>query len=152
MALPGIRIYVTTLIRYKQYGYIYEVDFPRGIKRKVAVRNQTSVAKHGGPHGLAWLGDTLVTGTYDDVRFYSQDLQLQSSFSHPFLSGVHGLSTDGENVWVSSCNNEAVICFDRNGHVQDLHFLVEHEGLMRRVCREPASVDRSIDFCEKRKP
>jgi hypothetical protein len=35
MALTDISVYVTTLIRYKQHGYIYEVDFPRGIKKKL---------------------------------------------------------------------------------------------------------------------
>lgn len=152
MNAENITIYVTTLIRYKEYGYIYKVDFPHGVKNKITVRNRTSVAKHGGPHGLAWLDDVLVTGTYDDIRFYDQDLTLQSSFSHPFLSGVHGISVDADHVWVSSCNNEAVICFDRSGNVQDLHFLVEHEDLMERVGRRPIAVDRSIDFREKREP
>jgi len=152
MIAEDTTLYVTTLIRYKEYGYIYEVDFPRGVKNKIAVRNRTSVAKHGGPHGLAWLDDSLVTGTYDDIRFYGRDLKLQSSFSHPFLSGVHGISVAAGNVWVSSCNNEAVICFDREGQVQDLHFLVEHEDLMERAGRKPIAVDRSIDFREKREP
>ena len=152
MISKKISIYVTTLIRYKQYGYIYDVSFPEGIQDKVQVRNQTEVAQHGGPHGLDWAGQLLVTGTYDDIRFYNKRIELINKFTHKFISGVHGISVHEGKVWVSSCNNEAVMCFGSNGSLEEVHFLEENEKLMSLLRKDPVSVSRTTDYRNQQRP
>ena len=152
MTKRSINIYVTTLIRYKQYGYIYDVDFPNCIQNRIQVKNRTHIAQHGGPHGLAHSDDLLVTGTYDDIRVYDRNLNLVSKFTHKFLSGVHGLSVKESKVWVSSCNNEAVLCFSLDGSLEEVHFLEENKKLMSLIGKEPVSVSRTTDYREQQRP
>lgn len=152
MIKENINIYVTTLIRYKQYGYIYDVDFPNCIRNRAQVRNRTQVAQHGGPHGLGRSNDLLVTGTYDDIRIYDKHLNLVGKFTHNFLSGVHGLNVKEGKVWVSSCNNEAVLCFSLDGDLDEVHFLEENPKLMGLIGKKPVSVSRTTDYREQQRP
>ena len=125
-------VYVTTLVRYRSHGWLYKIDYARKIileRRKIA--SDGVQAKHGGPHGLSWLGDLLVTGTYSDIRFYDPALEEQGRFTSPLLSGVHGLSVNEDRIWVSSCNNENVICFDRKGKVLEVFALRENKELAK---------------------
>lgn len=147
-----ISIYVTTLIRYKQYGYIYNVSFPKRIQDKVEVKNQTEIAQHGGPHGLDWSEHLLVTGTYDDVRFYNRSIELVNRFTHKFISGVHGISVYEGKVWVSSCNNEAVMCFSSSGRLEEVHFLEENKNLMGLLGKDIVSVSRITDYRNQQRP
>ncbi|MEO1701538.1 MAG: hypothetical protein AAFR71_05740 [Pseudomonadota bacterium] len=111
-------VYVTSLVRYKPYGWLYKVDYhQKKIIARRKINSDNSLAKHGGPHGLASIGDTLVTGTYSDILFFDGDLKERGRFASPYLLGVHGLSAVDDRIWISSCNNEMVVCFDRDGNV-----------------------------------
>lgn len=139
--------YVTTLIRYKKHGWIYKIDLEteQVVDRKQIVSNSTT-ATHGGPHGLSMYEGQLITGTYSDIRFLNLDLEEKASFSHPYLSGVHGISVNNDRIWVSSCNNDAVLCFDGRGNLLEHRFLVEDRELMDAVGQEPEQVDPEMDF------
>lgn len=132
--------FVSTLLRYRKYGWLYKIDLTNErIVGKVKVASDSADAKHGGPHGIAWLGNHLVTGTFSDIRLFDADLNEVHRFSSPRLAGVHGVSVNGSKIWVSSCNNEAVICFDGDGNVLEEFQLRQNRRLLEQCGVESPS-------------
>lgn len=148
-----MKAYVTTIVRYGSYGWLYKVDLQDGgIEKKAKIESNASVAVHGGPHGLTMFGDTLIAGTYNDVRFYDRELREINKFSHPFLCGVHGMSVYNKNIWLSSCNNDCVLSFTLDGKLQESCFLEEDEALMNHFSRGIKKADRNRDYRQATRP
>jgi len=69
-------IYVSTLVRYLDHGWLYKIDIAeKRIIRKVRVKSDSGEAKHGGPHGLAISGDHMITGTYSNAITFDKNLK-----------------------------------------------------------------------------
>lgn len=123
-------VYVTSLVRYETFGWLYKVDFSaKSIIGKVRVKSDNKNAKHGGPHGLVHINHNLVTGTYSNIQMFDLDLNPQFEISDGRLAGVHGISKCDDGFWVSSCNNESVMKFDMEGNVIEVHHLLDNSAL-----------------------
>ncbi len=106
--------------------------------------NDTAV--HGGPLGMDFWGERIVTGTFSEIRFFDKSLKEISRFSHPHLCGVHGLSVYGDRLWVSSCSNDCILCFTKNGELIEEIFLSENPALMEFVKKPIRRVNKDYDF------
>ncbi|MBI1731994.1 MAG: hypothetical protein HYR49_04400 [Gammaproteobacteria bacterium] len=149
--------YVTSLIRYESYGWVYKVDLDqkRVLKRaRIHTSSHTSsaVAVHGGPHGLAWADDLLVTVTFSDLVFLDRELNEVRRHSHPYLADGHGLCSYGDHIWVSSCSNDAILRFSVGGEMLEYRFLEEEEGLMGFFGHPTRRIDRDYDYRWRMRP
>lgn len=145
--------YVTTLLRYQPYGWVYKVDLDqKRVLKRAEVHANAPAALHGGPLGLASAGDLLVIATYYDLVFLDRDLNELKRYSHPYLSGGHGLNAFEDHIWVSASNIDALLCFSLDGELLEYRFLVEDESLMSFFGLPVGHVDRDRDYRHERVP
>lgn len=145
--------YVTTLVRYEKYGLIYKLNLNSGeILNYNYIESNSNAAKHGGGHGLAMINNELVTATYSELVFLDLNLKKIRCISHPYLCGAHGLSVYNNRIWVSNCNNEAVLCFSPDGSLIESFFLYEDPDLMSLAGRPTEKIDRNNCYRDKTCP
>jgi hypothetical protein len=46
------------------------------------------------------------------VEIDYETFDIVNSFSHPYMADLHGMTTDGKNIWVASTAIDSVLCFD----------------------------------------
>jgi hypothetical protein len=98
---------------------------------------------------MAFIDGNLVTGTYSELLFLDSEYKIKKIITHPYISGVHGISVNNNNIWVSSCNNDAILKFNKEGSLIDHYFLGENKALLDYYCLPSTSGSIALPYKEQ---
>lgn len=102
------------------FGVIAEIDweskkFIRYLKIPSASFHDSGAFMAPLMGGLCHIGSRLFVAAWNFVIVVDyNNFEILDTFSHPYMADLHGMNTDGSNIWVISTAIESLLCFDPN--------------------------------------
>lgn len=63
--------------------------------------------------GVCTVGNRIFVALWNFIVEVDYDsFQIVNSFSHPYMGDLHGITTDGSNLYVAATSIDALLCFD----------------------------------------
>lgn len=153
-----MRVYFTTIVRgapNRNAGELVCVDW----ERKTVLHRQdlpfdnpyiedpNPRGNTRGGRGIVQLGNEIIAGTYHSLKYFTPDLKLQRTFSHPLMASLHEMHDHQEGkLWVTSTAIDLALEFEiPSGHLLRTVSPRDQPGLQRALSLEPLGLDLSED-------
>lgn len=109
---------VDYMASHHQYGVLAEIDwdsrqFIRALKLPSAAFKSRHAFMAPLTGGVCVVGDRVFAAMWNFIiEVDYKSFEIVNVFSHPLMADLHGLSSDGDNLWVASTGIDAVLCLD----------------------------------------
>ncbi|MEM7660245.1 MAG: hypothetical protein AAF399_29325 [Bacteroidota bacterium] len=137
-----------------EFGLLVEMDNESG-KITRTKRIETPVATNGtynerikpGLRGLYIYNGEIYVASWNTIFILDfESLEVKRSFSHKWMSDLHGIFVDADGVWVTSSLPDAMILYDFEGNPRAALWVPE-----TFLYTERATVDKEMDWSQRGK-
>ncbi|MDX2286257.1 MAG: hypothetical protein NW241_18960 [Bacteroidia bacterium] len=136
-----------------EYGLLLEMDENTGkILRTKRIDTPVQTERYNerikpGLRGLYLYNDELYTASWNTIFVLdSRTFEVRRSFTHKWMSDLHGIFVDDDGVWVTSSYPDAMILYDFQGNPRAAMWAPE-----TFLYKERATVDKDMDWSQRGK-
>lgn len=137
-----------------EYGLLFELDNDTGkilrtkrIETPVQTKGSFNERIKPGLRGLYIYNYEIYVATWNSIFVLDvESLEIKRSFTHKWMSDLHGIFVDEEGVWVTSSLPDAMILYDFEGNPRAAMWVPE-----TFLYTERATVDKEMDWSQRGK-
>lgn len=99
------------------HGGIYVIDFETEMVKQVVDWNSPDISWEGrgaerGLRGFEFYEGQIISAASDEIYFYDKDFKVIKSFQNKYLSHCHEIYREGDLLYISSTNFDAILIFN----------------------------------------